>query len=92
MNAHELAERLGAAVLNNKLRHPDTGVVLARYEETGLELTPEGVEVAAAMPAAPAKTPRVRKITAVESVAVASDASVASAPVEAPQSDAAPTE
>lgn len=88
MNARELVERLGAAVLNNKVRHPDTGVILARYEDGDLLLTPEGEEVAAALPA---KTPRARKAAAVESVAVASDAVEVSAPVEAPQADA-PTE
>lgn len=88
MNAHDLAKRLGTEVLNNKLRHPDTGVVLARFEGTELVLTPEGEEVAANLPA---KTPRAPKAAAVESVAVASDAVEVSAPVEAPQADA-PTE
>lgn len=91
MNAHELAERLGAAVLNNKLRHPETGVVLARYEEGDLVLTDEGAELAATLPAAPAKTPRARKPAAVESAVVVDDAVQVIAPVEAPQSDA-PTE
>jgi hypothetical protein len=80
MTANELAKRLGATPLNNKLRHPDTGVVLARMGETDFVLTPEGEEVAANLPA---KTPRASKAAAVESPEAAS--------VEAPQSDA-PTE
>lgn len=78
MNALELAKRLGAAILNNKLRHPDTGVVLARFEDAELVLTPEGEEVAASLPAA--KTPRAAKAAAVESAPVAT----AEASVEAP--------
>lgn len=86
MNAHDLAKRLGTEVLSNKLRHPDTGVVLARFEDAELVLTPEGEEVAASLPA---KTTRAPKAAAVESAVVASDAAEVSAPVEAPQSDAA---
>lgn len=86
MTALDLAKRLGAAVLNNKLRHPDTGVVLARFEGAELVLTPEGEEVAANLPA---KTTRASKTAAVESVVVASDVAEVSAPVEASQSDAA---
>ena len=81
MNAHDLAERLGAAILNNKLRHSETGVVLARFVEAELVLTPEGEEAAANLPA---KTTRARKAAAVESAPAASDASEASAPAEAP--------
>lgn len=91
MNALELAERIGATLLNNKIRHPGTGALLAQFEGDQLVMTPEGEELAATLPATPAKTPRVRKAAAVESVAVASDAVEVSAPVEAPQADA-PTE
>ena len=58
MNALELAKRLGASILNNKLRHPDTGVVLARFEGEELVLTPEGDEVAANLPAKATRAPR----------------------------------
>ena len=91
MNALELAERIGAPLLNNKIRHPGTGVLLAQFEGDQLVMTPEGEELAASLPAAPAKTTRARKPATVESVAVASDAVEISAPVEAPQADA-PTE
>ena len=85
MNALELAKRLGASVLNNKLRHPETGEVLARYEEDGtLALTPEGVEAAANLPAKPT---RAKAPAAVESAPVASAADT-SAPPEASQSAA----
>lgn len=86
MNALELAKRLGAAILNNKLRHPDTGVVLARFEDAELVLTPEGEEVAASLPAA--KTPRAAKAAAVESAPVATaeaSAEAPSAPETAPE-------
>ena len=86
MTALDLAKRLGAAVLNNKLRHPDTGVILARFEGAELVLTPEGEEVAANLPA---KTTRASKAAAVESAPEAT----AEAPAEAPSApDAAPTE
>ena len=77
MNALELAKRLDAAILSNKLRHPDTGVVLARFEGTELVLTPEGEEAAASLPT---KTPRAPKAAAVESAPEAP----AEAPAEAP--------
>jgi len=89
MTASELMAHLGAEILSNKVRHPQTGVVLARVEGSELELTPEGIEVAASLPA---KTTRAKAAPAVESVEVASDASDASAPAEASPPDAAPAE
>lgn len=89
MNALDLAKRLGVSVLNNKVRHPDTGVVLARFEGEELVLTPEGDEVAANLPAKATRAPRA---AAVESAQAASDASDTSAPVEASSPDAAPAE
>lgn len=86
MTALELAKRLGTKVLNNKLRHPTTGVVLARFEGSELVLTPEGVEVAAALPA---KAPRAPRPAAVESALEAPVAPPA-APDAAPE--AAPAE
>lgn len=88
MNAHDLAERIGASILSNKVRHPETGVLLAHFEGAELVLTDAGRELADSLPA---KTTRARKASAVESAAEASDAAEVSAPVEAPQSDA-PTE
>jgi hypothetical protein len=76
MTASELVKRLGAQILNNKVRHPETGVVIARFEGADLVLTPEG-EIAAA--ALPVKTPRAKAAPAVESAPTA-PALAASAP------------
>ena len=81
MNAYDLVERIGAAILSNKVRHPETGVLLAQFEGAELVLTAEGQELADSLPA---KTTRARKAAAVESAPAASDASEASAPEEAP--------
>lgn len=89
MTALELAKRLGVSILNNKVRQPGTGVVLARIEGDELVLTPEGEEVAANLPA---KAARVSRAPAVESAQAASDASDTSAPTEASPPDAAPAE
>lgn len=66
MNALDLAKRIGAQILSNKVRHPQTGVVLAQFEGAELVLTDAGQELAASLPAT-AKTPRAAKPAAVES-------------------------
>lgn len=86
MNAYDLVERIGAAILSNKVRHPETGVLLAQFEGAELVLTAEGQELADSLPA---KTTRARKTATVESAPEAP----AEAPAEAPSApDAAPTE
>lgn len=77
MNAHDLAERIGASILSNKVRHPETGVLLAHFEGAELVLTDAGRELADCLPA---KTTRARKAATVESAPEAP----AEAPAEAP--------
>lgn len=81
MTANDLIKRLGATVLNNKVRHPETGEIIARFEGEELVLTPEGVEVAASMPA---KAPRAKAAPAVESHQEASGPDAPDAAPEAP--------
>ena len=81
MNALELAERIGATLLNNKIRHPGTGVLLAQFEGDQLVMTPEGEELAASLPA---KTTRARKTATVESAPEA-PTEAPSAPETAPE-------
>lgn len=90
MNAYELAERLGAEINLNKLRHPETGEVLAQFEEADLVLTPAGVELAASLEATPAKTTRARKPATVESAPA--EAPVQEAPAPEAQSADTPQE
>ena len=92
MNGYELAERLGASIALNKLCHPETGEVLARFEEAELVLTQAGLDVIASLPAAPAKTTRARKPATVESAEVTPEVVAPAPATEAPQPDAAPTE
>lgn len=89
MNALELMAHLGAQIVSNKVRHPATGVVLARIDGDELTLTPEGEEAAAALPE---KVARTEPVAAVESIEVASDASETSAPPEDSPPEAAPAE
>jgi hypothetical protein len=81
MTASELVKRLGAQILNNKVRHPETGVVVARFEGADLVLTPEG-EIAAA--SLPVKTPRAKAAPAVESAPEAPEQIAQAAAPEAP--------
>lgn len=64
MTAQELVDRLGATVLNNKVRHPDTGVLIAHFVGDQLVLTHDGEVLAADMPP---KTTRKPRAAAVES-------------------------
>lgn len=90
MDALTLAARLGTSLVNNKVRHPVTGVVLARFEGDQLVLTSEGSEIADSLPA---KTTRAAEPATVESP---QPAPVVEAPaaeaVEAVQPDATPAE
>lgn len=89
MTAAELMKRLGAELLNNKVRHPDTGVVIARFVDADLVLTAEGEEVAANLPA---KATRAKAAPAVESAPETPEQPPVEAPAAATAAPEAPAE